>query len=154
MAAKTRAEAIKEAVSRLIERENSSGPCRYAETAYFAFEEIRRLRDLRISFAEICGAFESSGLLPENADPHTFGDAYRRERARRAKMKGGSRAETEKLPGRAYKSGMAAAKIQEPAKPEPPAAPGGKDRVKELTGALVDTGNGVIVKLPNGSFEF
>jgi hypothetical protein len=146
--------AIKEAAGKLIDQKSESERGLYARTVYLAFEEIGRLKDARISLAEICGAFERAGLLQENASPHSFRDAYRREKARRAKLKGGLNDGDEGFSSRAYKSAIAAAKKTEPPQTELPDESDETERLKELTGVWVDTGCGDILKLPNGSFDF
>jgi hypothetical protein len=157
MAAKNRAEAITEAVNRLIEGENEIGgarPARYARTVYLAFEEIGRLLEMRVRLTEICESFESSGLLPENANAHSFRDAYRREKARRDK----TRARPAKPLLRADKPGADAeaqpAGSLEGAEQKSSDADEEKERLKNIIGTVVDTGNGVIRKLPNGTFDF
>ena len=86
-AVKNRDEALKEAARLPLERENGVKRGGYAAAVYLAFGEIERLKEMRISLAEIREALESTGLLPANASQNTFRNAYRREKARRLNVK-------------------------------------------------------------------
>jgi hypothetical protein len=143
MALKNRAEAAEEAVERLIDEENaidSHGADSYSRTVFLAFEKIRSLRERRVSFARICRSFEISGMLPENANPHSFRQAYARERARRIKTGNDTAKKTPVSPARSSKSDST------------PDA--GKENARKLTGTVADTGLGKIVKHTDGSFEY
>ena len=135
MALENRAEAAEEAVARLMDEENaigSPGSDSYSRTVFLAFEKIRSLRERRISFARICRSFEISGMLPENANPHSFRQAYARERARRTKS-GGEAAK--KTPG-------------------PPTNPIGTDGTRKLDDTPAKAKPGRVIKNADGSFEY
>jgi hypothetical protein len=135
MALKNRAEAAEEAVARLMDEENAIGsPSEggYSKTVFWAFETIRSLRERRISFARICRSFEISGMLPENANPHSFRQAYARERARRTK------------------TGNEAAKKTQ----APPVNPAGPDRTRMPDDTPVKAKPGRVIKNADGSFEY
>jgi hypothetical protein len=146
MAMKNRTDAVDEAVTRLLDEENSIDSAdvkSYSRTVFLAFEKIRSLREKRISFVRICKSFEVSGMLPENASPHNFRQAYLREKARRIKTNSDA--------------ANTARKIPEP--PLNPAKPGGapepeKEKNRKVSGTLVDTGLGKIIKHADGSFEY
>jgi hypothetical protein len=135
MALENRAEAAEEAVARLIDEENaigSPGSDSYSRTVFLFFEKIRSLRERRISFARICRSFEISGMLPENANPHSFRQAYARERARR------------------NKTGNEASKKT----PVPPVNITGPDRTRMPDDAPTKAKPGRIIKNADGSFEY
>jgi hypothetical protein len=135
MALKNRDEATEEAVTRLIDEENATGDPKadsYSRTVFLAFEKIRALRERRISLARICRSFEISGMLPENANPHSFRQAYAREMARR------------------NKSGNETAKKT----PVPPVNPIGPDRAHKPDDTPAKAKPGRIVKNADGSFEY
>jgi hypothetical protein len=57
----------------------------YAHVARAAFEDIRELTAEGFSYAAICEAFETNGLLPKGSKPYSLSRAVRRETARRQK---------------------------------------------------------------------
>jgi hypothetical protein len=135
MALKNRDEAAEEAVTRLIDEENaigSPGAGSYSRTVFLAFEKIRALRERRISFARICGSFETSGMLPENANPHSLRQAYAREMARRIKTA-----------NEAAKKTLA-----------PQANPIGPDRAHKPDDTPAKAKPGRVIKNADGSFEY
>jgi hypothetical protein len=135
MTLKNLAEAAEEAVTRLIDEENaiaSPGADSYSRTVFLAFDKIRALRERRVSFARICGSFEISGMLPENASPHSFRQAYAREMARR------------------NKAGNETAKRT----PAPPVNPIGPDRARKPDDTPVKAKPGRVIKNVDGSFEY
>jgi hypothetical protein len=135
MELKNRAEAAEEAVTRLIDEENtigSSGADSYSRTVFLFFEKIRSLRERRVSFARICRSFEISGMLPENANPHSFRQAYARERARRNKTGNESAKKTQ----------------------APPVNPAGPDRTRMPDDTPVKAKPGRVIKNADGSFEY
>jgi hypothetical protein len=146
MALKNCTDAVDEAVMRLLDEENaidSADLKSYSRTVFLAFEKIRSLREKRISFVRICKSFEVSGMLPENAKPHNFRQAYLREKARRIKTNNDAANIARKFP----------APSQNPGKP------GGapeleKEKNRKVSGMLVDTGLGKIIKHADGSFEY
>jgi hypothetical protein len=54
----------------------------YSKAIRPVFERIEKLHSKGFSFVQICVACEKSGILPENANPYCFRQAFRRERAR------------------------------------------------------------------------
>jgi hypothetical protein len=135
MVLKNRAEAAEEAVTRLIDEENAIASPRadsYSRTVFLAFDKIRALRERRVSFARICGSFEISGMLPENANPHSFRQAYAREMARRNKTDN----ETAKKA------------------PVPPVNPIRPDRARKPDDTPAKAKPGRVIKNADGSFEY
>jgi hypothetical protein len=55
----------------------------YSRVARAAFEDIRELTAAGFSYAAICEAFETNGLLPEGSKPYSLSRAVRRETVRR-----------------------------------------------------------------------
>jgi hypothetical protein len=161
MALKKRSEAIEEAVNRLLEEDDTNDPtdphC-YSRAIFSAFEKIASLREKGVEYARICKSFETAGLLPENANLHSFGQAFRREKARRdkyakstktpipEKSDRGTAKNTADSPLKAHKSAEEATKAGDEA--------ADKEWIRKLTGTTVDTGLGKIIKHSDGSFEF
>jgi hypothetical protein len=144
MALKNRAEAAEEAVARLIDEENAidiPGSDSYARTVFLAFEKIRSLRERRISFARICRSFEISGMLPENANTHSFRQAYAREKARRIK------------PGNDGARKTPAPQPTNPARLDS-APDAGKDSARKFTGTPARAKPGNVTRNADGSFEY
>jgi hypothetical protein len=129
------------------------------------YDEIRALRDEGYSFEIICEEFVLNGVLPEGANPKALCSAFLRERKRKDRNSRVPAQAVQKPPGR-EKSGVA--DITPPANvknagPDKKTAPPknesddearAKERIKDLTSILVDTGTGVIRKFTDGSFEF
>jgi hypothetical protein len=146
MALRNRTDVVDEAVTRLLDEENaidSADVKSYSRTVFLAFEKIRLLREKRISFVRICKSFEVSGMLPENASPHNFRQAYLREKARRIKTSGDAANTARKTP----------APPSNPGKPDGAREPE-KERTRKVSGTIVDTGLGKIIKHADGSFEY
>ena len=180
-----RKSSLKSAIDRLLAEEDAAGStdmyC-YAKTVVTSFEEIQSLRTKGMRFDKICKLFETTGFLPENANVHSFRQAFLRESARRNRT-------NELL--RELKDGIARekqgkkpipAKTQIPSggnpaggvnKKEPNTPPlinqGGKrqeaevarsreeteeERIKKMMSVTVNTGTGIIVKHPDGSFDY
>ena len=99
MEPQTRKEAFKSAVDRFLAEEDAT-VCTdmycYAKTVVASFEEIQSLRARGIRFDKICELLETSGLLPENANVHSFRQAFAREKTRRSKIGGFEAQETKK----------------------------------------------------------
>lgn len=55
----------------------------YSTAVKSFFSKIRALRSRGFSFIQICGAFEKTGLLPEESNPYSFRQAFIREFVRR-----------------------------------------------------------------------
>jgi hypothetical protein len=134
----------------------------FAGTVYRYFNEIQFLLAGRFTLVTICKVLERRGDLPENCDPCSFRKAYRRELSRResaAKFQDGvKRGQKENADD--AKSGKTIEPLQRPSESAPLDTRESsdeeyeKERIKELTSILVDTGTGVIRKFSNGSFEF
>jgi hypothetical protein len=162
MALKKKSEAIEKAVNRLLEEDdanNPSDPHCYSRAIFSAFEKIAPLREKGIGYARICKAFESFGLLPENADPHSLGQAFRREKARREKYSAKTPPSERSDRDTAKKAAASPWKADKSiAKTAPEAAEAGNDAtekewIRKLTGTTVDTELGKIIKHSDGSFE-
>jgi hypothetical protein len=54
----------------------------YSKAMRSVFVKVEKLRSKGFSFVQICAACEKSGILPKNANPYCFRQAFRRERAR------------------------------------------------------------------------
>jgi hypothetical protein len=127
----------------------------YARAAYAAFREISELRGEGFSMAAICKVMENDGLLPKGASRHSFRRAFRKELARRGRAAKAERGEHPAANAAGKKEPRAPARKPAAAdKPENPVSGAEDEKLKELTGNVVDTGTGVIRKLPNGSFDF
>lgn len=59
----------------------------YAQVIYGYYTEIQELLDDGFTMATVCSYFEKKGVLPDNADKHSFRRALRRETARRKKAR-------------------------------------------------------------------
>jgi hypothetical protein len=172
MAARSKREAIEEAVQRLTEEDeflDSAVPYLYARTVRAAFEQIRSFREKGVSFIRICRSFALSGLLPKNASPHSFRSAYYREAARREKLGLDAQADSKPAADGATKTASAKPVLKTTMTPRNTAADGANGaagtraaeteeekaaRIKELSGTVVETPGGSVLKLSNGSFDF
>jgi hypothetical protein len=158
MALDARKEAAERAVNGLLDGEaaiRGADPYCYSMTASAAFEEIAMLRGKGMRFDKICAAFAKAGLLPPDAKPHSLSQAFLRERMRREKT---ARTETAGTPEKssATETDRAAKFSQktESAAPNFGGEAAEKERVRKMTGTVVDTGRGKIIKHADGSFEF
>jgi hypothetical protein len=124
----------------------------YSKVLRSVFPRVERLRSKGFSFVQICAACEKSGILPKNANPHCFRQAFRRERTRLL-----AEGELAKLiADGSVTEGKTAAP---PPKAEIPTRAAGGDAAKEewirkQTSATVDTGLGEIIKNSDGSFDY
>ena len=62
-----------------------NGAFLYAKAIYGYYVEIQELSDEGFTLATICSYFQKKGILPDEADVHSFRRAFRREVARRKK---------------------------------------------------------------------
>jgi hypothetical protein len=125
----------------------------YSKTVRSAFEKVEKARADGFSFTQICEAFEKTGLLPGQAHPHSFRQAFYREARRRGREKellmrikddaGTSKKETIAEP---LKAG--------PAKANPADSDSLADRIKSLTSSTEETALGTLTKHSDGSFDF
>jgi len=153
-----------EAIENILEREkpfDKIGERVYSRVIAGAFEKIGFLRGKGFSFVQIFNAFEKTGLLPKNPKYKCFIQAFQREKKRRSKaddllnlLENNQGTEKKEVSPIAAKRIREIGKKPDPRMPEPDEKAREQERIKELTGTLVDTGNGIIRKLPNGSFEF
>jgi hypothetical protein len=157
MTHKTLDEALEEAVQKLMEVENALNTLggaesyRYAKIAFAAFDRIGALQGRGIRLIKICQAFEESGLLPQNANPRCFCQAFRREKARRGKSADSSIAPTVQAEKpNAAKTSMPAGNARGSESRE--AAPG--EKTVKVAGTAVNTALGKLTKHSDGSFDF
>lgn len=109
-----------------------------------AFEKVFKARTEGFSFVQICAVFEQVGLLPENTRPSSLRQTFYREEARRKKMAALSK---QILGGKL-------AINKDAAKPNASEAETEEERIKRLTRGTIKTGDGKIIKNPDGSFDF
>jgi hypothetical protein len=134
----------------------------YSRAAREFFGKIRALRGKGFSFVQICGAFEKAGALPRDSNPYSFRQAFLRElskRGRAEELLEEVKNACEPVTGpSAPISANAPARTNEPVKPgkNAPAAKmeSEEEKARRLTGTVVDTGLGKIVKHSDGSFEY
>jgi hypothetical protein len=127
-------------------------PRAYSKAIRSVFERVAKLRSKGFSFVQICAACEKSGILPKNANPYCFRQAFRRERARLL-----AEGELAKLiadgSGTAEKTAVPSPKADMPA-----SASGGeaaeKEWIRKQLSTEVDTGLGKIIKNSDGSFDY
>jgi hypothetical protein len=128
----------------------------YSSAAREFFGKIKALRGKGFSFVQICGAFEKAGALPCDSNPYSFRQAFLRELSKRGRA--------EEL---LQEVKNACEPVTVPSAPTPANEPGkpGKnasaakmeseeEKARRLTGTVVDTGLGKIVKHSDGSFEY
>jgi hypothetical protein len=123
----------------------------YSKTMRAAFEKVEKARADGFSFTRIYAAFEKAGLLPYQAHPHSFRQAFYREAERR---------DREKELMRLIKNDATTSKketIPVPPKTEPvkmnPAADL-TEGIKSLTGSKEEMGLGTLTRYSDGSFDF
>lgn len=117
----------------------------YSEVAHIALDEIEELkRTEKLSFARICKAFEKSGVLAPNSNPHSFRLALRREKAWRTRMvaEKSKHDTSRKVHSNEDVPDMSALK-----------SPLAAERKTPRSGRVVNTGTARIVKNYDGSFE-
>jgi hypothetical protein len=118
------------------------------------------MRKKGFSFVQICKAYEKSGILPENSRVGSFRQAFQRENIRWLKER-----ELKKLvvdgkdgDGKEQKTAVAAGEDKSGKETNVESADAEREREKErirrLTGTVVDTGLGKIIKHTDGSFEY
>ena len=124
----------------------------YSKAIRSVFARIEKLRSKGFSFVQICAACEKSGILPKDANPYCFRQAFRRERARLL-------AEGELAKQISDGSGTAGKTARQFPKADiPGGAPDGeaaeKKWIREQLSTAVDTGLGKIIKNSDGSFDY
>ena len=158
MTQKTGKEAIQEAVERLLAEEDvmdNDAVYRYAKAVLLAYDEIRMLLGRGVKFVRICKFFEASGLLPENANAHSFREAFHRECKRRGEKYSRTMPSRERAHGE-KKAIVNRAQVNQPTKsaPERNNADSAKDLARKMGAVTVETGSGKIIKYPDGGFDF
>jgi hypothetical protein len=132
----------------------------YSSVIHASFERVKAMRKKGFSFVQICKAYEKSGLLPGNSRAGSFRQAFQRENIRRLKER-----ELKKLvvdgkdgDGKEQKTAVAAGEDKSGKETNVESADAEREREKErirrLTGTVVDTGLGKIIKHTDGSFEY
>ena len=116
----------------------------YSRLVYVAFREIAALREERFSMAAICKVMESDGLLPERASLNSFRRAFRREVARRNKAANRVNAPVDKANPAAVSPNKAAQNKMGETE---------KELNRKMSGRVVNTGLGKIIKNSDGSFD-
>jgi hypothetical protein len=139
----------------------------YSKALRLVFARVENLLTKGFSFVQICAACEKSGILPKNANPYCFRQAFRRERARL--LAGGELAkllaegsETAKKaiapsPKADMPDGTPAAKAtgaQTNLAKRPGKEDAEKEWIREQTSTTVKTGLGKITKNSDGSFDY
>jgi hypothetical protein len=158
-------EATNERIDAAIEHETPllrKGGRVYSGAAREFFGKIKALRGRGFSFVQICGAFEKAGILPRDSNPYSFRQAFLRELSRRVRAEElieevkNARESAAEPP--TPTSANAPARTDEPGKPDKNASAvnteSDEEKVRRLTGTVVDTGLGKIVKHSDGSFEY
>jgi DNA-binding transcriptional MerR regulator len=120
----------------------------YSKAIRSVFARIERLRSKGFSFVQICAACEKSGILPNDANPYCFRQAFRRERARLL-AEGELAKQIADGSGTAGKTAMPSPKA---GTPDGEAAE--KEWIRKQLSTAVDTGTGKIIKNPDGSFDY
>jgi hypothetical protein len=130
----------------------------YARIARTAFDDIRELTAEGFSYAAICEAFETKGLLPEGSKPYSLSRAMRREGSRRQKRAAPVRGFAEKSAGKKLDTAISNSPKLEPVKQSfgTPVMEKEKadEKVKALTGSAEETALGKLTKHSDGSFDF
>jgi hypothetical protein len=133
----------------------------YSEIARAAFGKLELFRNRGFSYAQICSALEKTGLLPKDSNPYSLRQAFHREKARLKRegelmklLEDDSDSVSKEKPGKPEKTAVVKAQVKpgpEKSKPEEDAK---AEWIKQMSGSVVDTGTGKIVKYPDGSFDF
>jgi hypothetical protein len=139
----------------------------YSKALRPLFSRVEKLRSKGFSFVQICAACEKSGILPENANPYCFRQAFRRERARLlaegelAKLIADGSGTVEKAaappPMADTPTKTRFMKAVEPQNTLAPTQGGGaaeKEWIREQTSTTVKTRQGKITKNSDGSFDY
>jgi hypothetical protein len=129
----------------------------YASVVKTGYEEIQKLREEGYTYNVICEAFIERGILKDSATPKGLSTIFQRETKHRAKLSEGAGERRENKQEKSAskitqneEAGLKNAKKQGQEKvPEDDVT----ERLKQLTGTVVDTGTGKIRKMPGGTFE-
>ncbi|MDR1508098.1 MAG: hypothetical protein LBS53_00490 [Synergistaceae bacterium] len=134
----------------------------YSKALRSLFERVEKLRSKGFSFVQICAACEKSGILPKNANPYCFRQAFRRERARLlaegelAKMLAGGSDTAEKAAASPKTNTPDAKTIDaqnnQAGRLNKEAAE--KEWLRRQTSSTIGTGLGKITKNSDGSFDY
>ena len=123
----------------------------YSKTMRSAFENVRKVRADGFGFTQICGAFAEAGLLPRQAHPHSFRQAFYREAKRRDREKELLKRIKDDIDA-SKKEAIPERPKTEPAKTSPDA--GLTEKIKTLTSSKKETGLGTLTRHSDGSFDF
>jgi hypothetical protein len=152
-------EALELAVSLLIEEmpQRAAPKGVYSKLVRTAFKKIKKMNSNGFSFVSICRVFRKTGLLPEDSNPSSLRRAFRDEEKRRAKAVEILKALREEDDTGSNEKGMrsvistfrsCASDDREQGEEER------RERIKNMTSCVVDTGTGTIRKNADGSFDF
>ncbi len=131
----------------------------YSKTVRSAFETVGKARSEGFSFAQICAALEKAGLLPREANPHSFRQAFHREETRRKKEEVLLKLVTKQ----AEPKGQTAPQPAPPERKQPQTVgaetasaseEAERERIRRMTSRVVDTGTGKIIIRSNGTFDY
>jgi hypothetical protein len=139
----------------------------YSTAMRSVFARVEKLRSKGFSFVQICAACEKSGILPKNANPYCFRQAFRRERARlfaegelaKLIMDGAGTAEKAAAPPSKTDTAAGTRFMKTMNRQNYPVAvrdseDAEKEWFRKHTSTTVDTGLGKIIKNSDGSFDY
>jgi hypothetical protein len=125
------------------------------------FGKIKALRGRGYSFVQICRAYEKIGQLPKHSNPNVFRQAFLREAERRKRegeilkeLKDGDGAEKTKTRETSPPVTPEDAEKKNLAKEDTGDEGEDSDRIRKMTGKVVETGLGKIIKYADGSFDY
>jgi len=130
------------------------GDVSYALVVKVGYEEIQKLRSDGYSYDVICETLSRNGVLDTGASPKNLCSAFLRETKRRLKR--------QQTPGHNIDASMKTDAGTTPVAPDTNGVRTGekvaekeseKARIRRLTGTIVNTGLGEIVKHTDGSFD-
>ena len=126
----------------------------YSIAANNFYHKIKALRSRGFSFVQICGAFEKIGVLSGESNPYSFRQAFVRESTKRERTNELLRELKDDLATKEPEKTSqkdANTRKEESYKSNPDSM---DESIRKLTGVVVDTGLGKIVKHADGSFEY
>jgi hypothetical protein len=124
----------------------------YSKALRSVFARVEKLRSKGFSFVQICAACEKSGILPKNANPYCFRQAFRRERARLL-AEGELAEQIADGSGTAGKTAVPSPKADVPVSATD-SETAEKEWIRKQLSTEVDTGLGKIIKNSDGSFDY
>jgi hypothetical protein len=159
------AENFKEAMARAGELLERGVPLKrhehnvYSKIVRLAFEDVQKARADGFSFTQICGAFEGVELLPQKAHPHSFRQAFYREKKRQEKekkllkrIKNGAHVEEKRspMPAKMEETSPDKAEVKEKESVETTE----EELMRKVATPTKKTGFGKLTKNVDGSFDF